>query len=362
MRRVRLGVIGCGVIGQHHLRAARDWPSIELAAVADVRAEAAQQATSAFNVPRTYDSGSELLRDRDIDAVVLALPTGLRGPLALEALGHGKHVLLEKPSAMDAGELRRMQAARDGRVVACCSSRHRFLPSARAASEIVAGGALGPIRVLRARGVNAAGRPPANPPPAWRLSRNLNGGGILANWGVYDLDYLFGLTGWRYRPRLVLAQSFAVPPQFEPHVAPGSDAEAHAAAIVRLRDTAAAAAGREPEPVLTLERGEFLATQTEAAWQIIGTRGSLRLMMLPRQGNVLYHDETSTQEGVTTRVAWQGDEDWSIIHQGPVRDFADAIAHGRPPMTGLDEALIVQQTLDAIYESSRTGEAVAIEA
>ena len=114
----------------------------------------------------------------------------------------------------------------------CCSSRHQFLPSAESATKFIAGGVLGPLRTLHCRCFRAAGERPKTSPPAWRLSNSMNGGGVLANWGCYDLDYLLGLTGWSLRPRLVLAQTWKVPPQFEAHVAPGSDAETHFAAFV----------------------------------------------------------------------------------------------------------------------------------
>ena len=55
-----------------------------------------------------------------------------------------------------------------------------------------------------------AGLPPKNPPPAWRLRRDQNGGGILVNWGCYDLDYLFGLLDFRLTPRVALARTWPI--------------------------------------------------------------------------------------------------------------------------------------------------------
>lgn len=348
--RVRLGVIGCGVISQFHLGAATGWPTIEVVAVADLREDVAKKTAETFKVPRVYGPAEALLADSGVDAVVLAMPTGVRTALAIKALAAGKHVLLEKPVALNAGEVRELIARRGDRVVACCSSRHRFLASAGVATDFIATGRLGPLRLARVRAVGAMGKPPASPPPPWRLSRKLNGGGIMANWGCYDLDYILGVMGWRLEPRLALGRTWQVAPQYGSRAAPGSDAETHVTALVQCANGAA----------LTIERGEFLPTQGESAWQIIGDAGALRLNMLPGDNVRVIHDEGVDDQGVVSRVIWEGPESWEVIHQGPVRDFAGAILEKRPPMTGLEQALVVQQITDAIYASSETGYAVPI--
>src|SRR5690606_30190176 len=103
--KVRLGVIGCGVIGREHLKVAVRCPDAELVAVADLRVEAAQAAAAEFNVPQVMPSGEELAASDAVDALVLAMPTGVRAPVARVALDAGKHILLEKPPAMNAAEL-----------------------------------------------------------------------------------------------------------------------------------------------------------------------------------------------------------------------------------------------------------------
>lgn len=354
MSNVRIGIVGCGVIGQMHLKVARGWPGIDIVAVADVRPDAAQKAAAAHGIRHVLPDGAALIAHPDVDAVVLALPTSLRLPLALQALQAGKHVLLEKPVAMNAPEVRQIIAAQHASarrpVVACCSSRHRFLQSAAVAEAFFRTGALGDLRLLRCRGLSSAGPAPANPPPVWRLRRDLNGGGILMNWGCYDLDYLLGVVGWSVRPRLVLAQSWPLAAHLSARAAPGSDAETHAVALVQCDDGIA----------LTIERGEFAATAGENAWQIIGTRGSLRLNMLPGQNVGVHHDDTTPDAGVASSTLWSGSEDWDTIHQGPIRDFAAAIRDGRPPKTGIEQALVVQQITDAIYASARNSAAAAV--
>ena len=351
MKSVALGLIGYGAIGHAHLRSAMESPLIDVVAVADLREEARKEAAKTCEAAKVYEQGVDLIDDSQVEAVVLAMPTCGRTGLALHAFARGKHVLTEKPVAMNADEVKRMVEARGDLVAGCCSSRTRFLQSASVATRFIATGALGDLRVLRVRGISAAGPKPEKTPPAWRLSKALNGGGIMVNWGCYDLDYMLGLAGWSLKPELVLAQTWEVPPQFESHIAPGSDAETHVTALVRC------AGGT----VITYERGEYMAAQTEDAWEIAGSKGSLHLWMIPEEGKKMIYDSTTTEKGVVSEVLWEGEEEVSIIHREPVRDFAAAILEGRQPKTSLEQALVVQEITDAIYASAERGVAVAVD-
>jgi predicted dehydrogenase len=356
MEPVRLGLIGCGVIGTVHLDAALQLPEVRVVAVADLIEEKGR-ANGEKAGSRVYREGADLLRDPDVEAVILAFPAQHRTALARAALGAGKHVLIEKPIAMNAAEVRQIicarderRAARGDRVAACCCSRHRFQPSAQAAAQVIAAGRLGQLRTLHGRVLWAAGPPPEAPRPEWRLKSALNGGGILMNWGCYDLDYLLGLCGWSLRPRLVLARTWPVPETFRPHVPPGSDAETHFTAFVSCEDGVA----------LTLERSEYTAGNFGPVWQIVGDRGSLLLNLLPSEGKELWLETADPEQGVVKELIWSGDEDWLPTQTGMLQDFVGAIREGRAPAATLENALVVQQITDAIYASAREGKAVEV--
>ena len=350
MKQVNLGVIGCGVIGTIHIQNAVKSELINLVAVADQIKERTCEVAEKFDVEKTYSSGEALLKDPNVEAVVLALPTGIRTPLALRAFSCGKHVLLEKPAAMNVNEIKQMMEKPGELICACCSSRYRFLESADFVTDFIAGGALGKLRVVRCRVTFAAGPPPKKTPSIWRVNKSMNGGGILVNWGPYDLDYLLGITGWTLKPKLVLAQTWPIPPQFESHVAPGSDAEEHVAAMICC----------EGGTVIMFERGEQVPAQSENAWQLIGTKGSLQLRMLTEKEKKIVFNNSSTEKGVFSEVIWEGDEDSSRVHSGPVEDFARAIREKRQPKTGLEQALLIQKITDAIYASAEQARAIEI--
>ena len=274
MKPIRMGIIGCGVIGATHVIGAAKSPLVELVAVADMVEERARAAAEEFNVPSYYGSDEDLLDDERVEAVALAIPAGVRTPIAFKALKMGKHVVPEKPAASHAEEIEKMIALRDDRVVACCSSRKSLSGHAEAAAKCVASETLGKIRVVRIRAILSTPPSPAESPPPWRQSMKLNAGGILVNWSFYDLDYLMHITGWRLRPRVVLAKWWPVADTMSEYVATGSDADSHYIAFILCED----------DIVLSMERSEFTSATTEQAWEIIGTEGTLHLPMQPQEG------------------------------------------------------------------------------
>ncbi|MFW6155101.1 MAG: Gfo/Idh/MocA family protein [Planctomycetota bacterium] len=350
MDKVRIGVIGCGVMGPRHVASAVNVERAEPVAVADWIESKATATAENFGIGRVYRAGDELLDDPDVDAVVLAFPAATRTAMALKAFTRGKHVLTEKPVACNADEVRQMIAAKGDLVAGCCSLRFLYHEHAKVAVAFLARRPLGDLRLVRARHLVPGKAKPANTPPAWRLRRDLNGGGILYNWGCYDLDYLLGLTGWTLKPRTVFAQAWTIPQCFADHVACESDAETYYTALVRC----------DGGTVLSLERGEYMPAAADAAWQIIGEHGTLRLMMTPGEGKQLIHDE-ATPDGVVSHILWEGDEGWHGPHaDAPMRDFVDAICDSRPPQTDLARSLVIQEITDAILASATSGRCVEI--
>ena len=347
---VRLGIIGCGVISGSHLRLAAGCPQAEVVAVAALLPEKANARAKEFGIPTVYFNDTDLISDPRVEAVVLAMPVGERTPVAFKALRHGKHVLLEKPVAAKASDVKRMMAMSSGRVIACCSSRMTFTRYAEAAAKCVASGALGKIRMVRIRAVLGANANPMSPPPPWRQSMARNGGGILVNWSCYDLDYMMFITGWQLKPRVALAHWWPVARKMSAYVAPGSDADAHYVALIGCAD----------DVVLSMERAEMTGASADQAWEIIGTEGALHMPMLPPgdKPHAIVLNRFVPGKGIVSKPIWAqekrpptGDE---------VSDFVRAIREGVEPRTSLKRALVMQNITDAIYASAAKGRSVAV--
>lgn len=348
---VRIGVVGCGVMGDIHASVFAAGDETSLAAVSDVREDVAKAIGEKHGAQHVYTDTDALLDNKDIEAVSIALPAGIRGGIALKAFEAGKHVMLEKPPAMNAGELEQMIALRGDRVGAVASCRYRCTHSAKAATEVVARGALGDIRVVHFRGLLQDGGPKSGVIPPWRVNRKLNGGGFWVNWSSYDMDYLLGITGWTLKPRLVLAQTWPIGDDLPKRVAEGSDAEEHAIALVHCEGGA----------VLSMERGEAMPIDLPSTWNIIGSKAALRLDMLETNGNQVLLDRTHPDGKPTTEIVWEGDEEEFAKHREPMMDFARAIRTGSEPLTSLERGLVLQKITDALYLSADEGRAVEID-
>ena len=349
-QKLNVAVIGCGVIGRKHIEAAITLPQVELVAIADINEQALQQIATQYGVKKTYTDAESLLGDSEVEAVVLALPTNIRSKLALETLRQHKHLLLEKPAAMNSSELQQLLDLQTSQKIACASSRFALYESAFKAAEVVQSGELGPLRLVRCRALIPAKPAPDVLPPAWRLKRSMNGGGILLNWGVYDLDYLMALTAWQLKPQEILAQTWAIPESYQPHVVANSDAETYIAAFIRC----------EGGEVISFERGEYMAASKDEAWQLVGEKGSLRMRMVPDKPKEIFLDKADAKHGVLSESIWQGQESYADIHMRPLDDFATAILEEKEPSTGLKQALQIQKLTDAIYTSAEQGKAITI--
>lgn len=350
MNPVRLGLIGCGVIGSHHIREAAGSPLVEMVAIADHHDDRVNAFGEQYGVEKRYSEGMDLLQDREIEAVILALPANGRFDLALEAFRRGLHVLDEKPVAMDAGLAAELISARGDLVAVCGQSRPRMCETANRTTEYIASGALGELRIINIRAITAPTGPPAAPPPTWRLIKTENGGGILMNWGCYDLDYLLGITGWSLKPRRVLGRTWTVPPTYEGFVAPGSDAETHVTALIVC----------EGGTVINYERSEYTAARPEAMWQITGSKQSLHVHLTDTTNFTVMVDRADPVHGTVSEPLFEPIVEPLDGMRRQLDDFALAIREGRRPQTGLEEALLVQQITDAIYASSASGEAVEL--
>jgi predicted dehydrogenase len=147
-RELRVGIAGTGFIGGVHARAVRV-SGAQLAGVASASPEMAAAAADALGAERAYESADELIADPSIDVLHICTPNHLHVPLAQAALAAGKHVICEKPLALDGDGAASLAAAADSaRVQAAVPFVYRYYPTVREARERVATGDAGAVRLL----------------------------------------------------------------------------------------------------------------------------------------------------------------------------------------------------------------------
>src|SRR4051812_4119193 len=147
-RQLRVGIAGMGFIGGVHARAARV-AGARLAGVASARAEMAEAAASALGAERAFASAEQLAEDPSIDVLHICTPNHLHVSLAEAALAAGKHVICEKPLALDGPSAATLAAAAEAAgVQAGVPFVYRYYPTVREARSLVASGQTGPLRLL----------------------------------------------------------------------------------------------------------------------------------------------------------------------------------------------------------------------
>jgi predicted dehydrogenase len=197
---VRVGVIGAGWPGERHSDGYVATPGCRIVAVADANADrgasfAQEYGQAQGGTPLTvYADYDALLANSEIDAVSVALPNFLHHPATMAALAAGKHVLCEKPPALNHQQASEMAAAADkaGKLLAFALQR-RFSPAVEALHELIASGELGEIYHARAVWTRAWGVPKGL--GGWFTDPARAGGGSLIDIGVHVLDMGWFLMG-----------------------------------------------------------------------------------------------------------------------------------------------------------------------
>jgi len=104
-KKLKLGIIGMGRVSMAHADATKELnKQVKLVAIAELRAERAKEMAEALGVKKVYTDYRELLKNPEIEAVIICLPNYLHHPVCIEAARAGKHILVEKPMCMNLAE------------------------------------------------------------------------------------------------------------------------------------------------------------------------------------------------------------------------------------------------------------------
>jgi xylose dehydrogenase (NAD/NADP) len=289
----------------------------DFVAVASRSAQRAEAYAQEKGIPRAHASYGALLADPEIDAVYISLPNHLHVPWAIRALEAGKHVLCEKPFSRSAAEVERaFDAAEAAGLVLSEGFMWRHHPQVAQAQELLAGGAVGRLALIRAR-FSAPVAGPEDP----RLSRAMDGGALM-DVGCYCVSGARTMAG----------------------------AEPDACAAMRT------AGGQNVDVVLTglLGFGDGVlaaidcgfALPAEDGLEVVGDAGVLRLLdpwhahepviELERAGEAVERVEVE-------RVNSYGLE---------LQDFAAAVAGERPPLLGRTDAVAQARVIETLYAAA----------
>lgn len=323
-RRVRWGILSTARIGVRRLVPALQRSQTgTVVAIASRDGARARELAAKFSIPRAHGSYEALLADPEVDAVYIPLPNSLHLEWTVRAAEAGKHILCEKPLALNAAQARAMvDASRRAGVLLQEAFMYRFHPQTEELRRRVASGAIGsPWLVRSAFTFNVASDDDI------RLNAALGGGGLL-DVGCYAVSIA----------RLLLG---------EPQSGWGS------AAFERGVDVHLAGMLRFSSATALVDCG--LRAPYRQFCEVVGSAGTITAPrpFQPEEDPAVLIVRTGGQE---ERVEIPGTNQYTLMldHMGA------CILEGRPPMFPPEEAVANLRVLDALMASARSGEVTAI--
>lgn len=202
--KLKVGIIGTGLIGKKRAQALKDYKKDELVGVADIDYKKAKNLAEIFNCQ--VFSVKDLIKDKRINVLVLATPNKFNTFLAIEALKQKKHILYEKPFGRNTRESKEIiEFAKRYKCLVKVGFNHRFHPGILKAKKIVDKGEIGNLIFIRAR-YGHGGR--LKMEKEWRLKKEISGGGELLDQGVHivdlvrffvgEIEEVFGFVGTKF--------------------------------------------------------------------------------------------------------------------------------------------------------------------
>lgn len=180
MRTINVGVIGVGAMGYNHARVYSKLDDVNLVAVSDVSEKTLNKVAKKYNA-KGYTEYEDLLNDPEIEAVSVCVPTTFHHGVVMEAIKHGKHVLVEKPIAFTLNEAEEMiAAAKEKGVFLGTGHVERFNPAIQKAKELIENDVIGDIVSISAKRVGPF-------PP------RIQDVGVAIDLAIHDLDVMYYL-------------------------------------------------------------------------------------------------------------------------------------------------------------------------
>ncbi len=347
--RARLAIIGTGGMAANHARAFRGIRGCTIVAAVDIDRPRVEAFCREHGIPAAFTSTRELLERADCEAVSIVAPDAMHAPLALQCLRAGRHVLCEKPLALNYPDARKMETvARRAGVVNLVNFSYRNWPCLHAVAKVVHRGDLGDIRHVEASYLQSWllqdlwGDWRTLPAWLWRLSSRHGSRGVLGDIGVHIVDFATYPAGPIAR---VFAQLKTFPKAPRGRIG-AYRLDANDSAVVNVEFA-----------------GGALGTIHTTRW----AGGHINRLFLKISGTLGSVEIDSDRSTAAYRICRGSDlvrAQWREVPAKPVptiyRRFITAIRTGRAEQPDFTRGAEVQRVLDACFESDARGRPVKV--
>lgn len=319
MKKLNWGLIGAGdIVRKRVAPAINALENCKLIAVSRNRADLAEGFAKKFGAEKWFADWHELLKDEDVEAVYIATPVFLHKAQTIAAAENGKHVLCEKPMALNAEDCKEMIAAcKANNVKLGIAYYRRFYPVIEKIKEIIASNEIGKISVAQMNAFEFFNPTPEHP-RFWLLEKEKSGGGPMMDFGCHRLEVLTNLFGQVSQVKSVVGNAV-----FERET----------------EDTAIAS--------LKFESGVFATVAvTHAAFEakdtleIFGTKGTVSVPVLNKETIII-----KTENGERTEIH----PNHANVHQPLIEDFTNAVLNDKEPQITGETGKIIAELEDKIY-------------
>ena len=330
---LRTAVVGCGWHGTALAKAVVQSEHLQLVACADTDAAATRSVAVLADGVTSHASIAELLGAADVDAVVIATTHDALAPTALAAIRAGKHVMIEKPMALNEEQAKEVEFAAASADVTCMVGYSFRYGMAKYVLQLLAQGAVGDTRAI----TGAIGTPAME--DGW-VAQASSGGGPMLYVGCHLIDLALWIAG--EEPSEVTA-------------------EAHYRGDTGVDETSAVTLGFSDRRL-----AQLMVTQNASGFfydmRVIGSAGFVGLRgrnFVQFEIEVQSHVLDAYREPTIIRPAMQGDH-ITMMLVPELAEFATAIADQRPPAITATDGRRVLRVIDAIGQSSQTQRPVAL--
>lgn len=333
MKKVKIALIGAGYIADYHARGLQTIDDVEIVAVVSKNIESATKFALKYKIKDAFSDISPILKNNEIDAVIISTPNYLHAPQAIAFLKAGKAIFLEKPMGMDAEECRQItEVAKNSNQIVMVGHMWRFDDDTNYIKKNIDSGKLGKIFKTKSYGIHENWGP-----SGWFTKKELAGGGALADMGVHAIDttrYLIGDP----KPIKVYARISTNFGNYD------------------VDDTAIIHITWDNGVESSIESGWWHPHMDgpEASSGIYGTKGYASLF--PTFLKLKKGEEDS--EKIIPELPEKEDHCDQIIYTRQMQHFAHCVKNKEQPNPGITEGQIVMDIVDAAYASAKTGEVV----
>jgi len=360
MRNVKVGIIGCGGIANgKHMPSLKQIAEVQMVAFCDIIPEKAEKAAKEFGTPnaKIYTDYKELLNDPEIEVVHVLTPNRSHADITIDALYAGKHVMCEKPMAKTAADAKRMlEAAKATGKLLTIGYQHRQKVSAQYAKQYIDEGSLGEIYYANCYAIRRRGT------PNWGVFLNEyeQGGGPIIDIATHSLDLTLYLMN-NYEPAMVLGKTH----KSIEHPEAGNAWGDNGVSETELEEAGCAMIVMKNGATIMLETSWALNTDTEiqeGSCRLCGSKAGLSIINNELKINKVELDravDSKVNLGAGGVAFYSGNSSTPPVAEA--RQWIDSIINDTKPTVLPEQAYVVSQILEAIYESSKTGKVVCFE-